>query len=188
MAGHLARGRPPRHGLQPDRGQGRRNGSPSTAARARRRRARPRAAPTSCSPASATTTTCARSTLGDDGAFAGMKPRRDLRRPHHRLGRRSRASCTPRRSSAALQFIDAPVSGGKAGAHQRRADGDVRRRRRGLRRGAAGGAWRSRKAVTLLGAERRRASSPRWSTRSRSPAWCRACPKRSPSASAPAST
>ena len=41
---------------------------------------------------------------------------RDLRRPHHRLGRRR--ARTPRRGrpSSSSDFIDAPVSGGQAGA------------------------------------------------------------------------
>ena len=80
-----------------------------------RRRARRRAAPTSSSPASATTTTCAPWCWATQGAFAGMKRRRDLRRPHHRVGRR-RARALRRGRARGLQFVDAPVSGGQAGA------------------------------------------------------------------------
>ena len=51
-----------------------------------------------------------------DGAFAGMKPGAVLRRPHHGLGR-GRAPAAPRAALArGLHFIDAPVSGGQAGA------------------------------------------------------------------------
>ena len=85
------------------------------ASRRRRRGRRPRA-PISSSPASAMTTTCAAVTLGRDGALAGMKAGRDPCRQHHRLGDgRARA----RRGGAAKRgvgFLDAPVSGGQAGA------------------------------------------------------------------------
>jgi 3-hydroxyisobutyrate dehydrogenase len=53
-------------------------------------------------------------TLGDDGAFAGMKPARSSSttpRPRPRW----RASWR-RGRRAGLQFVDAPVSGGQAGA------------------------------------------------------------------------
>ena len=130
-------------------------------------------APTSCSAASATTTTCARVTLGADGAFAGMKPAPSSSttpppRPTWR------ASCTPRPGSAGLQFVDAPVSGGQAGAQN------------GLLTVMCGGDAAAFEAVKPVGhgflarlhaagRQRRRASWPRWSTRSASPAWCRAC-------------
>ena len=41
---------------------------------------------------------------------------RDRRRPHHGLGRASRASSPRPPGSTARSFIDAPVSGGQAGA------------------------------------------------------------------------
>jgi len=55
-------------------------------------------------------------TLGANGAFAGMK-KRDLRRSHHRIGRGAReldAEATKR----GFKFVDAPVSGGQAGAEK----------------------------------------------------------------------
>ena len=70
---------------------------------------------------------------------------------------------------------------------ERRAHRDVRRRCRAL--------WPRREGdrrlcphVQAAGARRARASSPRWSTRSASPAWCRASPKASTSPRRPAST
>ncbi len=55
-------------------------------------------------------------TLGASGAFAGMTPGRDLRRPHDGVGR-GRARARRRRvGQAGLRFIDAPVSGGNVGA------------------------------------------------------------------------
>ena len=54
--------------------------------------------------------------LGDGGAFAGMDAGRGLRRPHHGLGRASRASWPAAARERGLGFVDAPVSGGQAGA------------------------------------------------------------------------
>jgi 3-hydroxyisobutyrate dehydrogenase len=57
----------------------------------------------------------ARRHAGPDGAFAGMAAGRHLRGPHHRIGRSgARAVCQAR--AQGLHFIDAPVSGGQAGA------------------------------------------------------------------------
>ena len=53
--------------------------------------------------------------LGDDGAFAGDEAGRGLRRPHDRVGR-GRARAARRGDRRGLHFVDAPVSGGKAGA------------------------------------------------------------------------
>ena len=88
--------------------------------------------------------------LGADGAFAGMKPgavfvdhttasadvARELSAAARRAGLQLRRCAGVRR---------------QARRHERRADGDVRRRRGRVRRGAAGGAWPSAQAVTLLG-------------------------------------
>ena len=54
--------------------------------------------------------------LGADGAFAGMEQRRDLRRPHHRFGRGRARAPRRRRKKRGVGFVDAPVSGGQAGA------------------------------------------------------------------------
>ena len=63
---------------------------------------------------------------------------RDLRRPHDRLRRRRARIARRGRAKLGLGFVDAPVSGGQAGAREWRADGHVRRRRGGLRQGRAG--------------------------------------------------
>ena len=83
--------------------------------------------------------------------------------------------------NAAWHFIDAPVSGGQAGA----INGALT-----VMCGGDAAAFAAAKPVAMAFAQgddaaRRRAapaSWPRWSTRSRSPGWCRACRKRSPSA------
>ena len=56
-------------------------------------------------------------TLGPDGAFAAMRAGRPVRRPYHRLGP---ARAAARRGGAArgLLVVDAPVSGGQAGAEK----------------------------------------------------------------------
>ena len=91
----------------------RRPGPPNSAAAMPPRRAKQSRAPRSCSPASATTTTCAAWPGGRRVRRHGAG--RGLRRPHHRLGGRG-----PRAVRASqelgLNFIDAPVSGGQAGA------------------------------------------------------------------------
>ena len=149
MAGHLARGRAPRHRLQPHRGEGRAMGRRARRQAARRRRPRRRAAPRSSSPASATTTTCARWRSATSGAFAGMKRRRDLRRPHDGLGRgRARARRGRGRARAALRRRAG--LGRQPRRHQRRAHRDVRRRRSGVR-GGQPVAMAFAKAMTLLG-------------------------------------
>ena len=91
----------------------------------------------SSSPASATTTTCAASPPAPTA-------------PSRRWPRARSSSTTPpprppvaRELAAAAAergagFVDAPVSGGQAGARERRADGDVRRRPRRLRPRRAG--------------------------------------------------
>jgi 3-hydroxyisobutyrate dehydrogenase len=180
MAGHLATRRPPRHGLQPHGSQGRPHGWPSSAAAMRCHTARGAAGADIVFACVGNDDDLRSVTLGADGAFAGMAGR-GLRGPHHRLGR-SGARAARRRANAGLHFVDAPVSGGQAGA-ERRADRDVRRRRRAFERHAPVAMAFSR-AVTRW-ATAAPASWPRWSTRSASPAWCRACPRPSPSARRP---
>jgi len=66
-------------------------------------------------------------TLGADGAFAGMKPGAvfvDHTTASATVARELYAAA----KAIGLQFIDAPVSGGEAGAQNRRADRHVRRR------------------------------------------------------------
>ena len=113
--------------------------------------------------------------------------RRDLRRPHHGLGRSRARAAERRRGRVASRFIDAPVSGGNLGAVN------------GALTVMCGGdaaafaeaqpvAMAFAKAMTLLGAERlgpaRQDGQPDRDRRSA----CRACPKRSRSASEPGST
>ncbi len=151
---------------------------------ARRPPKRPRA-PRSSSPASATTTTCAAVVLGREGAFAGMAGRH-LRRPHHRLGRRRARARRRRRRAKGVGFLDAPVSGGQAGAENGQltvmfgGDQAPSPRRAGDRAYA--------RAVHAAGPGRQRASSPRWSTRSASPGWCRGWPRACTSRQGRAST
>ena len=81
-----------------------------------RRRPRPRQAPTSCSPASATTTTCAQVTIGPDGAFRTMKRGATFVDHTTASAEVARELASRPQASAAFGFIDAPVSGGQAGA------------------------------------------------------------------------
>jgi 3-hydroxyisobutyrate dehydrogenase len=107
---------------------------------------------------------------------------RDLRRPHHGLGRVARelharprraawASSTPRCRAARPVRVNGALTvmcGGDAAAFDAMkpvAHGLLARRHAGGRPAPA--SW------------------PRWSTRSASPAWCRACPRPSPSARRP---
>ena len=78
-------------------------------------RARPPRTATSCSPASATTTICARSTLGDERRLRGMKAGAifvDHTTASANVAREL-AEAAKRRG---FGFVDAPVSGGQAGA------------------------------------------------------------------------
>ncbi len=138
MAGHLARAGTRGDGVQPQPRQG-----PVLEPGVRRtRRATPREAAQGAqiaSPAWATTTTCAASVLGPDGAFAGMAKgavfvdhttasadvARELYAKAKSLGW---ASSTPR------------CPGGRSGRGQRRAHHHARRRAAGLRGHQAGGA------------------------------------------------
>ncbi len=67
-------------------------------------------------------------TLGPDGAFASARTRRDLRRPHHRLGqhrpRIARRRAGARRERARCAGVGRPVR-----RRERHAHGDGRRRR-----------------------------------------------------------
>ena len=54
--------------------------------------------------------------LGPSGALAAMAAGSILDRPHDGVGRRRSASSPPRASSVVSGFVDAPVSGGQAGA------------------------------------------------------------------------
>jgi 3-hydroxyisobutyrate dehydrogenase len=55
-------------------------------------------------------------TLGPDGALRRHEEGRDLHRQHHRLGRRRARTLRRRREAKGFGFLDAPVSGGQAGA------------------------------------------------------------------------
>ena len=91
---------------------------------------------------------------------------RGLRRPHHRVGRRLRASCAAAATAAACRFVDAPVSGGQAGAIERRAHRHVRRRASRVRRHAKPVAMAFSTRRHAAGRAAAPASWPRWSTRS----------------------
>ncbi len=71
---------------------------------------------------------------GADGLLAGMERGAIAHRLHVGRSRHLAPHRRPARANAASAFIDAPVSGGTIGAEQRHADGDVRRRCRGVRR------------------------------------------------------
>ena len=125
-------------------------------------------------------------TIGADGAFAGMKKGAtfvDHTTASAEVARELDAAAT----KAGFKFIDAPVSGGQAGAEN------------GVLTVMCGG---KEDAYAARRADHRRpmrgcascsgppapASSPRWSTRSASPAWSRACPRAFISRRSPAST
>ena len=137
---------------------------------------RRRTAPRSCSLASAMTTICARSRSGQTAPSPAWQGR-DLRRQHHRLGRH-RPRAPAERQEARRRLPRRAGVGRPGGRRERQADRDVRRR-----------AGRSSKAKPVIDAyaqggqadraRRARASSPRWSTRSASPASSRAWPRRS---------
>ena len=145
--------RPRGHGLQPHAPR------PTMGRRARRAPARHAArggarAPRSSSPASATTTTCARHPrrgrrLRRHGAG------RDLRRPHHRLGR-GRARAAAAAASAALHSSTrrspAARPGAENGALTVMCGGDAA----AVRARAAGGRWPLRAPAALMGAAGRR--------------------------------
>ena len=80
------RRRPSRHGLQPDHGQGRRVGRAATAARARRRRPRPPEDADFVFACVGNDDDLRSVTLGDERRLRWHARRRDLRRPHDRLG------------------------------------------------------------------------------------------------------
>jgi len=110
---------------------------PNTAAPPRRHRARPRPAPMSSLPVSATTTTCATSRWAPTAPLLHGR-RRGVRRSHHGLGR-DRAPALPGSARARLHFVDARRLRRPGWCGERRAHGDVRRRRRALRRRQAAG-------------------------------------------------
>ena len=116
MAGHLAAKGSRRHRLQPHRAPRPRRGSRSTAARRPPR-------PAEAARGAEIVFSCVGNdrdlrevTLGADGAFSRHGQGRDLRRPHHGLGRHRARARTRAARSRGIDFIDAPVSGGQAGA------------------------------------------------------------------------
>ena len=160
-----------RHRLQPHRAPRPQVGRPSSAARRRRRRPRPPRAPSfvfACvgndDDLRAVTTrrrrrlraAWATGAVFVDHTTASAEVARELRR------------AAPRR--AACGFIDAPVSGGQAGAENGVLDRDVRRRARRPSTRVEPVIDAYARAVTPDGRRRAPASSPRWSTRSASPA------------------
>ena len=188
MARHLAQeGRARADRLQPHRREGGEMGGRAWRPRAPTRRARRPRAPTSSSPASATTTTSApwrsattaRSPACSTGAIYidNTTASADGRRASSRRRPRSAASASSMRRSPAARPAPRTAQltvmvGGDAGD---------------LRQGEAGDRL-LRQDGRADGAGRRRASSPRWSTRSASPASCRASPKASTSPRRPGST
>ena len=114
-------------------------------------------------------------TIGADGAFAGMKKGAtfvDHTTASAEVARELDAAAT----KAGFKFIDAPVSGGQAGA-----ENGVLTVMCGGKEDAYAGAEPSspapmRGCASCSGLPAP-ASSPRWSTRSASQAWSRACPR-----------
>ena len=111
-------------------------------------------------------------TTGPDGAFHAIKGRRGLHRQHDSLGRCRARARSPLPKERGFGFLDAPVSGGQAGAEN------------GVLTVMVGGDQATfdralpvidtyARQVTLIGERRAPASFARWSTRSASPA-CRA--------------
>jgi 3-hydroxyisobutyrate dehydrogenase-like beta-hydroxyacid dehydrogenase len=113
--------------------------------------------------------------LGQDGAFAGMKPGAifvDHTTASAEIARELYAEA----QKLGLHFVDAPVSGGQAGAQN------------GMLTVMCGGDAAAFDAVKPAAmALRVQVSWPRWSTRSASRVWCKACPRPWPLASKPAS-
>ena len=137
-------------------------------------------------PASAMTTTCAKSRSGPTAPSpAWARARSSSTTPPPRP--RSRASFTPRRKKARLRFHRRAGVRRPGRRRERRAHRDVRRRCRAVRARREGD---RRLCARLQSARHRRrpASFPRWSTRSASPAWCRAWPKACTSPRNPVST
>ena len=100
---------------------------------------------------------------------------------------RSRASSHAAGQEARLRFRRRAGLRRPGRRRERRAHGDVRRRCRALCARRAGDR-RLCAHVQAARARRAPASSPRWSTRSASPGWCRGWPKASTSPRRPAST
>ena len=183
MAGHLARAghHVTVYNRTPAKAQA---WPPNSAAAMPPRRAKQSRAPRSCSPASATTTTCA-AWCWADGAFAGMAPGAVFV-DHTTASADVARELYVQARELGLNFIDAPVSGGQAGAVN------------GALTIMCGGeqavfdaikpvAQAFGRAVTRVGAPAP-ASLPRWSTRSASQASCRASRKPWLSARRPTST
>ena len=125
-------------------------------------------------------------TLGGNGAFDGVSKGAvfvDHTTASAEVARELHAEAKKR----GFDFVDAPVSGGQAGAENGvltvMCGGDAAPYGRAEPVIAAYA-----RDVQAARAARARASSPRWSTRSASPAWCRASPKASTSPRRPAST
>ena len=145
-------------------------------------------APSSSSPASATTTTCARSrsaTTARSPACSRARSSSTTRPP--RADGRARARTRPARKRG-VGFLDAPVSGGQAGARERRAHGDGRRRRRRLRAGRKPVIDCYARMVGLMGPAGRRAAHQDGQPDLHRRAASRASPKASTSPRRPGST
>ena len=141
------------------------------AVRAHARPRRPRAR-RSCSAASAAMSDLREVTLGRQRRLRRHEERRAVRRSHHGFGRhRPRTGGGSRK--ARLRFRRCAGFRRRGGRGERQADHHVRRQRSRLCQGRAGHGGLC-KAGQAAWARRARASSPRWSTRSASPASCRA--------------
>ena len=106
--------------------------------------------------------------LGENGIFAGVAQGRHRGRSHHRLGR-DRARALRRSKEARLRLHRRAGLGRPGRRREWRAHGDVRRRRSAVRQSGKGDR-RLRARLQSHRAPPAPASSPRWSTRSASPA------------------
>jgi len=123
--------------------------------------------------------------LGEQGAFAGMK-KGAVFVDHTTASAAGARELSTEATKHGLHFVDAPVSGGQAGAVNGMltvmCGGEA-----ALLMRCARWQWRSR-APSRWSARAAPGNWPRWSIRSASPGWCRACPKASRSDRRPAST
>ena len=115
MAGHLAAKRACGDGLQPHRRQGRGLGRKTWRQRGRQPRARRRTGADFVMACVGNDDDLRSVCLGPDGAFAGMATGAVFV-DHTTVSARSRASCPRWPRAKGIGFVDAPVSGGQAGA------------------------------------------------------------------------
>ncbi len=162
------------------------NGSQNMAGAPPPPRAKPPLVPILSWPVSATTMICARSALGDDGAFAGMAEGA-IFVDHTTVSAKVTRELYAAAKAAGLSFVDAPISGGQAGRKTASlsimcgGDSDAYDARRANHGHLCQGLppnWR----------KRRGPADQDVPTRSPLPVWFRACPRRCISPRRPAST